>query len=81
MVSVSVPGMYGWGNPSFPAARRPWIVSIPQERFRGAFFMAKPRHYALPSSTRTNPPSQCSGPLTKGRAGLAPWAGLGAARL
>src|SRR6476660_6029513 len=29
------------GQSFFPAARRPWIVSLPQERFRGAFFCGK----------------------------------------
>jgi hypothetical protein len=43
MVSVSVPGMYGLGNPSAQAARRPWTGSLPQERFKGAFFLWRNR--------------------------------------
>jgi hypothetical protein len=39
MASISIIGMPNRGNPySQLPGRRPWIVSIPQERFRDAFF-------------------------------------------
>ena len=48
MVSVSVPGMYGWGNPS---SQLPGVLgSSPYHRsgLGAPFFMAKPRRYDIP---------------------------------
>jgi hypothetical protein len=36
------------GQSFFPAARRPWIGSIPQERFRGAFFCGETASFRPP---------------------------------
>ena len=80
MVPISVPGMYGWGNPS---AQLPGVLGPSPSHRSGLgapFFVGQPRHYALTSLTRTNPPSQFRGLLTKGSAGLARWTWIGAAR-
>ena len=80
MVSVSVPGMYGCGNPS---AQLPGVLgSSPSHRsgLGAPFFVAKPCSYDLPSSTKTRHPRRLGAPMTRGTAGLASWAGLGAAR-
>jgi hypothetical protein len=80
MVSVSVPGMYGRGNPS---SQLPGVLgSSPYHRngLGAPFFVVKPHRYDLPSSTRTRHPRELSVPMTRGSAGLARWAWLGAAR-
>jgi hypothetical protein len=80
MVSVSVPGMYGWGNPS---SQLPGVLgSSPSHRsgLRAPFFVGKPRSYAPPLSTRTKHSRRLGVPRTRGSAGRAHWAWLGAAR-
>ena len=71
MVSISVPGMYGWGNPS---TQLPGVLgSSPSHRsgLGALFFVGNPRRYIPSSSPRTQPPRQLSGPMTKGSAGPA----------
>jgi hypothetical protein len=72
MVSVSVPGMYGWGNPSGPAARRPWIVSLPQERFRGAFFCGKTALFRPPLVNKDTAFQTARCPNDQGQCGACP---------
>jgi hypothetical protein len=80
MVSISVPGMSGWGNPS---AQLPGVLGSSAYHRSGLgtpFFMAKPPRYDISSSTRTTHPRRLGVPMTRGSAGRAQWAGLGAAR-
>jgi hypothetical protein len=80
MVPISVPGMYGWGNPS---AQLPGVFkSSPSHRsgLGAPFFVGKPRRSDLPSSPRTKHSRRLGAPMTRGTAGLARWAGIGAAR-
>ena len=80
MVSVSVPGMYGWGNSS---SQLPGVLgSSPYHRsgLGAPFFVGEPCRYDSPSSTRTKHPRRLSVPMTRGSAGLARWAWLGTAK-
>jgi len=80
MVSVSVPGMYGWGNPS---AQLPGVLGSSAYHRSGLgtpFFVGQPRSDDLPSSTRTKHARQLGVPRTRGSAGCARWAWLGAVR-
>jgi len=70
MVSISVPGMDGWGNPSVQL-RGVLGLSPPHRSSLGApFFMAKPRRDAPPSSTRTTHPRRLGVPMTRAALGM-----------
>jgi hypothetical protein len=76
MVSVSVPGLYGWGNPS--AQLLGVLGPSPDHRsgLGAPFFVGKPCSYDIPSSTRTRHSRRLGVPRTRGSAGRA----LGLAR-
>ena len=80
MVSISVPGIYGWGNP--PAQLPGVLRSSPSHRsgLGTPFFVGQPRSDDLPSSTRTKYSGRLGVPTTRGSAGRARWAWLGTAR-
>jgi hypothetical protein len=69
MVSVSVPGMYGWGNSSSQLLGV--LGSSPSHRsgLGAPFFCGETASLRPPPSTRTRHPRRLGVPMTRGSAG------------
>jgi hypothetical protein len=71
MVSVSVPGMSGWGNPSSQLPGGLGLSPSHRSGLGAPFFMAKLRRDAPPSSTKTTHPRRLGVPMTRAALGMA----------